>query len=92
VTPSPSPSPRVNVSAAAYVGQAPEAVTAALVRLGLRPRLAYDGKAGPAGSVSSVTPTGSLAPGSVVTVHVVPAPAPPVDRDDGRGKGKGKDD
>ncbi len=90
-SPTPAPSPRVTVAAARYVGKGPDTVTAALVQLGLRPRLAYDGRTGRAGSVSSVTPTGSLAPGSVVTVHVVPVPAAPADKPD-KGKKKGKDD
>ncbi len=72
------------VRAASYVGRPAAQVRTALTGLGLRPRLVYDGTGRPAGTVSAVTPTGSLAAGSQVTVHVVPAPAPR------KGKGKGK--
>jgi tRNA A-37 threonylcarbamoyl transferase component Bud32 len=67
--------PRVSVSSATYQGQSPEAVRTALVALGLQPRFAYDGSASPAGTVSSVSPTGSLTYGAAVTIHVVPTPS-----------------
>jgi serine/threonine-protein kinase len=65
--------PKVNVSSAAYVGRDADAVRMALQGLGLAPTFAYDGSGTPAGTVSSVTPTGSLTYGTSVTVHVVPA-------------------
>ena len=64
--------PRVTVSAAAYSGQSPDAVLAALRGLGLVPVLAYDGSGTAAGTVSDVSPAGSLPYGASVTVHVVP--------------------
>jgi serine/threonine-protein kinase len=58
-----------------YVGRPAAEVRTALARLGLVPRLAYDGSGRPVGTVSSVEPAGSLAVGSAVLVHVVPKPA-----------------
>ncbi len=92
-TPSPSASPRVTVTSAAYAGQAPARVQAALADLGLRSRLVYDGRGTDAGTVASVTPTGQLAPGTAVVVHVVPAEEQDEeDRGKGKGRGKGNDD
>jgi hypothetical protein len=69
--------PKVTVSSAAYVGKTPTAVRTALQGLGLVPTLAYDGTGAPAGTVSSVSPAGSLTYGAAVTVHVVPVPRAP---------------
>jgi tRNA A-37 threonylcarbamoyl transferase component Bud32 len=66
--------PPVTVSSAAFTGRNPTTVSTTLSGLGLRPTLAYDGSGTPAGTVSSVSPTGSLPYGATVTVHVVPAP------------------
>jgi len=81
--------PKVSVVSSAYTGKRAAEVSAALTKLGLKPVLAYDGKDAPAGTVTSVTPSGPLAIGSTVTVHVVPAPR---DEERDRRKGKGKDD
>ncbi|MCW2679186.1 MAG: Serine/threonine protein kinase [Frankiales bacterium] len=72
-TPLPQPV-RVAVDPAGYLGKPAAQVRAALVRLGLVPRLAYDGRERPVGTVSGVEPAGQLAAGSGVVVHVVPAP------------------
>jgi beta-lactam-binding protein with PASTA domain/tRNA A-37 threonylcarbamoyl transferase component Bud32 len=68
--------PTVMVSSSAYAGKSPAAVRSALQGLGLVPTFAYDGSGAPAGSVSGVTPTGSVTYGATVTVHVVPLPQP----------------
>jgi len=68
--------PKVTVSSATYAGKSLATVRDALTRLGLKPTVAYDGKGTPAGTVSGVNPTGSLAYGSPVVIHVVPVPAP----------------
>ena len=80
--------PKVTVTSSAYAGKSPSSVRTALQGLGLVPTFAYDGRGTPAGTVSSVTPAGSLTYGSAVTVHVVPVPD---DRDDDK-KRRGKDD
>jgi tRNA A-37 threonylcarbamoyl transferase component Bud32 len=66
--------PKVTVSSSAYTGKDATAVGTALQGLGLVPTFAYDGSGTPAGTVSSVTPNGSLTYGAAVVVHVVPAP------------------
>ena len=66
----------VRVDAAAYLGRPAAEVRSALAGLGLVPRLAYDGRGRPVGTVSAVEPAGDLAVGSVVLVRVVPAPPP----------------
>jgi hypothetical protein len=68
--------PDVTVDAATYVGMSESAATAALTARGLKPTVAYDGSGRAAGTVSDVTPPGSLAYGAPITVHVVPAPQP----------------
>jgi tRNA A-37 threonylcarbamoyl transferase component Bud32 len=68
--------PKVTLSSSAYVGKSATAVRTTLQGLGFVPTLAYDGSGTPAGTVSSVTPAGSLTYGAAVTVHVVPVPAP----------------
>jgi tRNA A-37 threonylcarbamoyl transferase component Bud32 len=73
--------PKVTVSSAAYAGKNPSEVRAALLGLGLSPSFSYDGIGTPAGTVSSVSPTGSVTYGAVVLIHVVPVP-----QYDGRGK------
>ena len=80
-TPSPSPSASpapasVDVDAAAVVGRPAAEARAALADLGLVPRLAYDGRGRPVGTVSGVEPAGAVEVGSTVLLHVVPAPAP----------------
>ncbi|MCA1712524.1 MAG: protein kinase [Actinobacteria bacterium] len=90
--------PKVSVVASAYAGKSPTAVRTALSGLGLKPVLSYDGKGTPAGTVSSVTPSGPVSYGGTVTVHVVPvprvvAPAPaqsPAPAPGPRKRGKGK--
>lgn len=67
--------PPVLVTAAAILGKPAAPVLAALEQQGLAPRLAYDGSGTPVGTVSAVEPTGELAPGTVVLLHVVPTPA-----------------
>ena len=74
----------------AYVGKPAAEVRAALLALGLKPSYAYDGTGGPAGTVRGVSPTGALAPGSAVTISVVPVPSPKPAEDPGKGKGKKK--
>jgi serine/threonine-protein kinase len=69
--------PKVTVTSSAYAGKSPAAVRTALQGLGLVPTLAYDGSGTPAGTVSSVSPAGSLTYGAAVTVHVVPVPSAP---------------
>jgi serine/threonine-protein kinase len=78
--------PKVTVSSAAYAGKSPTAVRTALQGLGLVATLAYDGRGTPAGTVSSVSPAGSLTYGAAVTVHVVPVPRPAEPRKPGKGK------
>jgi beta-lactam-binding protein with PASTA domain len=78
--------PKVTVTASAYVGKSPTAVRTALQGLGLLPTLVYDGRGTPAGTVSGVSPTGSLTYGAAVTVHVVPVPAAPAPEKKKRGK------
>ncbi|MCU1590619.1 MAG: pknA [Frankiales bacterium] len=80
--------PKVPVSSAVYIGRSPSEVRTTLLGLGLVPTFAYDGSGAPAGTVSGVTPTGSLTYGAAVTIHVVPVPSP---RKHGKGKG-GKGD
>jgi tRNA A-37 threonylcarbamoyl transferase component Bud32 len=77
--------PKVTVASATYVGKDAAAVRTALLGLGLAPTFAYDGSGSRAGTVSSVTPAGSLTYGAPVTIHVVPAPQQP------RGKRKKHD-
>jgi serine/threonine-protein kinase len=64
------------IDAARYLGRPAAEVQAALATLGLVPRLAYDGRGTPVGTVSAVDPAGDVAAGSAVLLHVVPAPAP----------------
>ncbi len=66
---------RAAVVAASYVGKPAAEVRAALLRLGLVPRLTSDGRGGPVGTVSGVEPAGQLVVGAGVVVHVVPSPA-----------------
>jgi tRNA A-37 threonylcarbamoyl transferase component Bud32 len=87
-----------------FRGKRAAQVRATLARLGLVPRLAYDGSGTPVGTVSAVQPSGRVTPGGEVLVHVVPvpppavAPPPPQPAPDpgppggkpGRGKAKGK--
>jgi beta-lactam-binding protein with PASTA domain/tRNA A-37 threonylcarbamoyl transferase component Bud32 len=79
--------PKVTVSSASYTGKTPEAVRTALQGLGLAPTFTYDGSGAPAGTVSSVTPAGSLTYGAAVTIHVVPVPRP-APRKHGKGEDK----
>jgi beta-lactam-binding protein with PASTA domain len=84
--------PDVPVDPATYAGMTKDTAVAALTALGLRPTVAYDGSGRPAGTVSDVTPSGSLAHGAAVTVHVVPAPVPVQIQPWDRGKNKDKKD
>jgi tRNA A-37 threonylcarbamoyl transferase component Bud32 len=69
--------PKVTIVSSSYVGKDANEVRSTLAGLGFSPSFAYDGSGGPAGSVSSVTPAGSLTIGTPVTIHVVPAPFTP---------------
>jgi beta-lactam-binding protein with PASTA domain len=69
--------PKVTLLSSAYIGKSPTAVRTALQGLGFLPTLAYDGSGAPAGTVSGVSPTGSLSYGATVMVHVVPVPKAP---------------
>jgi tRNA A-37 threonylcarbamoyl transferase component Bud32 len=99
----PAAPPRVAVDAGRFAGRPAAEVRAALAGLGLVPRLAYDGRSRPVGTVSGVDPAGQLAVGTGVVVHVVPQPAPapvqvapaapapaPVAKVPGKGADKGK--
>jgi serine/threonine protein kinase len=101
-TPSPSSSPsrsapaRVAVRSADYVGRPAAGVVAALHELGLQVREQSVSSTRPAGSVVSVSPTGSLTRGSTVTLTVAtapakprPAPKPPAHRHGHKGDGGG---
>jgi hypothetical protein len=69
--------PKVTVDASSYQGMSPGAVRTALLGLGLVPTFAYDGSGTPAGTVSDVTPHGSVTYAAAVTIHVVPVPQQP---------------
>jgi eukaryotic-like serine/threonine-protein kinase len=69
--------PKVTITSSSYVGKSPSSVQTTLRGLGLVPTLAYDGTGTPAGTVSGVSPAGSLTYGTAVTVHVVPVPVTP---------------
>ena len=73
---SPSTAPaRTTVSAASVVGKSAAAASQVLRDQSLVPRLVNDGRGSPVGTVAAVEPTGPVAVGSVVVLHVVPAPA-----------------
>ena len=87
--------PPVLVEAAALVGRTADAALADLRAAGVSPRIAYDGSGTAVGTVSGVEPTGEIARGTVVLLHVVPTPPPapapaPVPEPRGQKKGKGK--
>ena len=82
VSPSPAPSAAPRVDASIYVGRPAAEARAVLADRGLLPRLAYDGSGTPVGTVSSVEPTGPLALGTAVLLHVVPQPPPVVEQVD----------
>lgn len=66
---------QVGVAASAYVGQPYASVAAALTSLGLHPsEVLVATSADPAGTVVSVTPSGSVATGATVTVAVATTP------------------
>ena len=72
----PSTTPaRTTVSAASVVGKGAAAASQVLRDQSLVPRLVNDGRGSPVGTVAAVEPTGPVAVGSVVVLHVVPAPA-----------------
>ncbi|HET6165309.1 MAG TPA: serine/threonine protein kinase [Marmoricola sp.] len=95
-TPSVSPSrATVSVVAASYVGKPAETVRAALITLGLRPRLTTVANPGghKAGTVAALAPTGSVPTGSTITISVwgnPPAPQPEAHHKDKKHGGKGK--
>jgi serine/threonine-protein kinase len=97
-TTSPSVSPSrstVSVVPSAYVGKPVDTVRAALVALGLRPRLTEVRNPGghKADTVAALAPTGSVTAGSAITISVwgdPPAPKPEPEPKHGPGKGKGK--
>ena len=71
----PSAAPaRTTVSAASMVGKSAAAASQVLRDQSLVPRLVNDGRGSPVGTVAAVEPTGPVAVGSVVVLHVVPAP------------------
>ena len=65
---------RTTVSAASVVGKSAAAASQVLRDQSLVPRLVNDGRGSPVGTVAAVEPTGPVAVGSVVVLHVVPAP------------------
>lgn len=69
--------PPVRVAAADLVGKTEAQARELVTGRGLVPQVASDGSGTPVGTVSSVEPTGELAAGSTVVLHVVPAPPPP---------------
>ena len=74
-SPAPSTAPaRTTVSAASVVGKSAAAASQELRDQSLVPRLVNDGRGSPVGTVAAVEPTGPVAVGSVVVLHVVPAP------------------
>ena len=71
----PSSAPaRATVSAASVVGRSAAAASQVLRDQSLVPRLVNDGRGSPVGTVAAVEPTGPVAVGSVIVLHVVPAP------------------
>ena len=77
-TPTPSLAPAtVELDPARYVGRPLADVDREVAALGLVPSAAYDGTGAAAGTVTGVEPAGALAPGTVVTLHVVPVPPEP---------------
>ena len=84
--------PPVTVQASDVIGKAAGEVRDALSAMGLQVRLVYDGKGGPVGTVSAVEPVGSLAVGTPVVLHVVPAPPPAVREQRGDDRDKDDDD
>ena len=85
-----------SVSAASVVGKSAAAASQVLRDQSLVPRLVNDGRGSPVGTVAAVEPTGPVAVGSVVVLHVVPArvttpapeaPAAPGGGATGQGKG-----
>lgn len=78
-SPASSPTPPPMVDASTYIGRPAVEARAVLADRGLVPRLAYDGSGTPVGTVSSVEPSGPLALGTAVLLHVVPQPAPVIE-------------
>jgi eukaryotic-like serine/threonine-protein kinase len=100
VAPSSSPPPAIVLDPADYTGRPVDAVQAELTALHLQVLAEpVELRGVPAGRVVKVDPTGSLAPGSTVTVIFAAAPSPapaPTHKDDGKGgkenPGHGKKD
>ncbi len=84
--------PPVSVDASDVIGKPAGEVRDALTAMGLAVRLVNDGKGGSVGTVSAVEPVGSLAVGTPVVLHVVPAPPPAVREPAGGDRGKDDDD
>ena len=82
----------VTVNASEVIGRPAGEVRDALTALGLTVRLVNDGTGGSVGTVSAVEPVGSLAVGTPVVLHVVPAPPPAVREPAGGDRGKDDDD
>jgi len=80
----------VTVDQADYVGRPLDQVRTELRELGLVVQVDEVAADGDAGTVTEVSPDGTLARGDEVTVSVVRASDPDDDKDGGRGKGKGK--
>jgi serine/threonine-protein kinase len=91
-TPPTTAPPSVQLAAADYTGRPVAAVQAELTGLGLTVQLnPVRAERIPAGQVVGIDPTGSVAPGSTVTVSYAAAPTP-TPKNDGKGKGgPGKD-
>jgi eukaryotic-like serine/threonine-protein kinase len=86
----PTAASTVDVVAGDYLGRPAAQVRDELVNLGLVVRVSRSSGGGEVGTVKGVTPTGTLAAGSTVTIEVVAAPPQkePV-KEPGKGKGKG---
>ncbi len=83
----------VTVDQADYVGRPLDAVRADLTELGLVVQVERIDGEGDAGTVTEVSPDGTLARGDEVTVTALRAADPgDDDEDDGKGKGKKKKD
>jgi serine/threonine-protein kinase len=84
----PTAASSVEVVAADYLGRAAAEVRDELAGLGLRVSVSRTPGGGEVGTVKGVTPTGTLAAGSTVTIEVVAAPPheEPAEKQPGKGK------
>ncbi len=80
----------VEVVAADYLKRPEAEVRTDLEGLGLTVAVTSSERGGEVGTVKDVSPTGTLAAGSRVTIEVVAAPAPKPDKPDKPGRGAGK--